>query len=191
MRAWQWVMVGLLLPTMVWAHGGRTNAQGCHNDRKHGGYHCHGGVVATPSVPLRRQNPPASPPVSVPLRRQSPSASPPVEVSPGSSGLPCNSAFPNSMTIEEQLKELDQCYSDALLRLEEYQRRRAELLEQQRILGIPPTAPPAEAPPVPALLAPALLIPEKLQALKRQRENREISPEEYYEKRSEILEEGR
>jgi hypothetical protein len=23
------------------AHGGRLNAEGCHHDRKHGGYHCH------------------------------------------------------------------------------------------------------------------------------------------------------
>ena len=23
------------------AHGGGLNAEGCHNDRKHGGYHCH------------------------------------------------------------------------------------------------------------------------------------------------------
>lgn len=23
------------------AHSGRTNAQGCHHDRKNGGYHCH------------------------------------------------------------------------------------------------------------------------------------------------------
>lgn len=27
----------------VAAHSGRTNAQGCHNDRKNGGYHCHNG----------------------------------------------------------------------------------------------------------------------------------------------------
>lgn len=27
----------------AFAHGGRTNSEGCHNDRKHGGYHCHGG----------------------------------------------------------------------------------------------------------------------------------------------------
>jgi endonuclease YncB( thermonuclease family) len=27
----------------VSAHGGRTNGDGCHNDRKRGGYHCHGG----------------------------------------------------------------------------------------------------------------------------------------------------
>lgn len=31
------------------AHGGRTNAQGCHNDRKNGGYHCHGGSSTTES----------------------------------------------------------------------------------------------------------------------------------------------
>ena len=27
----------------AFAHGGRTNAQGCHNDRANGTYHCHGG----------------------------------------------------------------------------------------------------------------------------------------------------
>jgi hypothetical protein len=26
----------------VFAHGGRTNAEGCHNNRKTGEYHCHG-----------------------------------------------------------------------------------------------------------------------------------------------------
>lgn len=25
----------------VWAHSGGLNAEGCHNDRKNGGYHCH------------------------------------------------------------------------------------------------------------------------------------------------------
>ncbi len=29
-------------PTIIKAHSGRTNAEGCHNDRKNGGYHCHG-----------------------------------------------------------------------------------------------------------------------------------------------------
>jgi Excalibur calcium-binding domain len=37
------ITVGLILPSIANAHGGRTNAEGCHNDRKHGGYHCHGG----------------------------------------------------------------------------------------------------------------------------------------------------
>ena len=31
----------------VQAHGGRTNAEGCHNDRKNGGYHCHNGKAST------------------------------------------------------------------------------------------------------------------------------------------------
>jgi len=32
------------------AHGGRTNAEGCHNDRKNGGYHCHNGNSSTSST---------------------------------------------------------------------------------------------------------------------------------------------
>jgi hypothetical protein len=32
----------------VAAHGGRLNAEGCHNDRKHGGYHCHRGAASRP-----------------------------------------------------------------------------------------------------------------------------------------------
>ncbi|WP_254054309.1 excalibur calcium-binding domain-containing protein [Sphingorhabdus sp. EL138] len=30
----------------AYAHGGRTAADGCHNDRKSGGRHCHGGKTA-------------------------------------------------------------------------------------------------------------------------------------------------
>ncbi len=37
------VIAVLMSPMSAYAHGGRTNAEGCHNDRKHGGYHCHGG----------------------------------------------------------------------------------------------------------------------------------------------------
>ncbi len=33
----------LLIPSLVFAHGGRTDKFGCHNDRKNGGYHCHNG----------------------------------------------------------------------------------------------------------------------------------------------------
>ncbi len=29
------------------AHGGGLNADGCHNDRKNGGYHCHRGASAS------------------------------------------------------------------------------------------------------------------------------------------------
>lgn len=31
---------------IAYAHGGRTAADGCHNDRKNGGRHCHGGKAA-------------------------------------------------------------------------------------------------------------------------------------------------
>lgn len=37
------------VPGSAWAHGGGLNAEGCHNDRKNGGYHCHRG----PSVPQK------------------------------------------------------------------------------------------------------------------------------------------
>lgn len=33
----------LLLLNVTFAHSGRTNGEGCHNDRKNGGYHCHNG----------------------------------------------------------------------------------------------------------------------------------------------------
>lgn len=33
------------------AHPGGLNREGCHNDRKNGGYHCHGGRSAAPAVP--------------------------------------------------------------------------------------------------------------------------------------------
>ena len=36
----------------AWAHGGGLNKDGCHNDRKNGGYHCHrGGGPAPPAQP--------------------------------------------------------------------------------------------------------------------------------------------
>lgn len=36
----------MALPLASLAHGGRTNAEGCHHDRKRGGYHCHNGSRA-------------------------------------------------------------------------------------------------------------------------------------------------
>jgi len=33
----------LLAPVVTSAHPGGLNAEGCHNDRKNGGYHCHRG----------------------------------------------------------------------------------------------------------------------------------------------------
>ncbi|MBU8977512.1 excalibur calcium-binding domain-containing protein [Lysobacter sp. MMG2] len=36
----------------AWSHGGGLNAEGCHHDRKNGGYHCHRGPQA--SAPVAR-----------------------------------------------------------------------------------------------------------------------------------------
>ena len=45
-------IISPLTENSVNAHGGRTNASGCHNDRKNGGYHCHNsGTSTTPSTP--------------------------------------------------------------------------------------------------------------------------------------------
>lgn len=32
------------------AHGGGLNAEGCHNDRKNGGYHCHRAAASRPAA---------------------------------------------------------------------------------------------------------------------------------------------
>ena len=37
----------LLIPSIVSSHGGGLNKDGCHNDRKTGGYHCHRGKSPT------------------------------------------------------------------------------------------------------------------------------------------------
>ena len=51
-------LVGVLLgvgptPMSAIAHPGGLNAEGCHNNRKTGGYHCHRGPSATPSSAMR------------------------------------------------------------------------------------------------------------------------------------------
>lgn len=33
--------LAIITPSIVLAHGGRTNSSGCHNNRKTGSYHCH------------------------------------------------------------------------------------------------------------------------------------------------------
>lgn len=34
-------LVALMMSVGVWAHSGGTDKNGCHHDRKSGGYHCH------------------------------------------------------------------------------------------------------------------------------------------------------
>lgn len=50
--------IGLILPLTVSAHSGRTNAEGCHTNKKTGEYHCHG--ASGPSKPLRLKHDDAS-----------------------------------------------------------------------------------------------------------------------------------
>ena len=60
-----WIIVAtaiaLAVPVVAAAHPGGLNAEGCHNDRKNGGYHCHRGRSGSrsPSRPqgLRSQTP--------------------------------------------------------------------------------------------------------------------------------------
>lgn len=33
--------ISMAFLSTLYAHSGRTNSQGCHNDTKTGGYHCH------------------------------------------------------------------------------------------------------------------------------------------------------
>jgi hypothetical protein len=39
--------IAVLFASNVSAHGGGLNVEGCHNDRKHGGYHCHRGSASS------------------------------------------------------------------------------------------------------------------------------------------------
>ena len=51
-------LILLALPIVAgnaWAHGGGLNKEGCHNDRKNGGYHCHRG--SNPAPVERRAQP--------------------------------------------------------------------------------------------------------------------------------------
>ena len=43
--------VALAAPALSFAHGGGLNADGCHNDKKSGGYHCHRAPAVANSLP--------------------------------------------------------------------------------------------------------------------------------------------
>lgn len=45
-----WITIaGFWIPTAALAHGGSLNAEGCHNNRKTGDYHCHRARTANSS----------------------------------------------------------------------------------------------------------------------------------------------
>lgn len=43
---WGFALLLALSPVSLFGHGGRTDALGCHYNRKAGGYHCHSGPLA-------------------------------------------------------------------------------------------------------------------------------------------------
>ncbi|MDI9237780.1 excalibur calcium-binding domain-containing protein [Lysobacter sp. LF1] len=51
----KWIIAALALACadVTWAHGGGLDRNGCHHDRKNGGYHCHRGASAAPSNDAR------------------------------------------------------------------------------------------------------------------------------------------
>jgi hypothetical protein len=55
----QWRLALFLLISIIsqyaFAHSGRTNAAGCHNNRKTSEYHCHGGSSSSPRVESLKQ----------------------------------------------------------------------------------------------------------------------------------------
>lgn len=55
MRVYAFMAAGLLFAAPVLAHGGGLNAEGCHNNRKTGGYHCHRGGATKLSSASRPQ----------------------------------------------------------------------------------------------------------------------------------------
>lgn len=40
------ILIIFIFPTSAFSHGGGLDSSGCHNDRKRGGYHCHGDAPA-------------------------------------------------------------------------------------------------------------------------------------------------
>jgi hypothetical protein len=44
-----------LTTVTVLAHGGGLDSNGCHHDRKHGGYHCHQGPLAGQSFASKQE----------------------------------------------------------------------------------------------------------------------------------------
>lgn len=80
-----------LLATAASAHPGGLNAQGCHNDRRNGTYHCHRGPSAPAPSPAPRSTPaprPAPAPAPVPVTPLFATPAVPPVPSPGAGRAP-------------------------------------------------------------------------------------------------------
>lgn len=64
----------VLLAPLAWAHGGGLNAEGCHNNRKTGEYHCHRGGSRS-ARPAPGGTAPGESAATLTPRRQAPSNS--------------------------------------------------------------------------------------------------------------------
>jgi endonuclease G len=49
------LLILCILSFNVWSHGGRLASDGCHNDRKAGERHCHGGATESKKEPIKQQ----------------------------------------------------------------------------------------------------------------------------------------
>jgi hypothetical protein len=56
-RALPVLAISLVLTSVAEAHPGGLNAEGCHNDRKTGDYHCHRKAAPRASDPVKRAQP--------------------------------------------------------------------------------------------------------------------------------------
>ena len=80
------ILVALSYPSLVQAHSGGTNAEGCHTNSKTGDYHCHGGSAPS-RTPQRNNFTPAAP-----RERTSGFASPPANAAGGGAYRNCSEA---------------------------------------------------------------------------------------------------
>lgn len=96
------------LPDVAAPHGGGLNAEGCHNNRKTGDYHCHRA------------------PAGGSTRKAPPSATGFVDPNQGRGGSdPRNAAG----ETERRLEELKRLHGRGLVTDQEYERKRAEILK--------------------------------------------------------------
>lgn len=58
------VIAALIAAPPAFGHGGGLNAEGCHNDRKNGGYHCHRESQPAPRPQALKPAEPPKPPTT-------------------------------------------------------------------------------------------------------------------------------
>lgn len=107
----------LMLPSLGWAHGGGLDANGCHHDRKAGGYHCHRGPQAGRSFSSKTEMQGGVPPA----------------IQPFSAGVgatrPRSATGTGKGSIESRLQQLDRLRAKGLVTEGEYAEKRRAILD--------------------------------------------------------------